>query len=200
MRSVKVALAGGLTVLLLTIGLTLLGSPLSVARTNRPPGRPEEPIATANSSASYCQDAETLPRATSAIRVWLDAVAGPRVTLGVYSRGRRVTSGAHGSGWVGGSVTVPVKPLDRTVYDVTVCISFVVQDETVTLQGTNEPKRLWIEYLRPGRQTWASLAGTIAYHMGLGRAAPGTWIVFLAIALVVAVSMLTSRLLIRELP
>jgi hypothetical protein len=35
--------------------------------------------------------------------------------------------------------------------------------------------------------------------MGLGRAASGTWIVFLALALMLAVVILASRLVLREL-
>src|SRR5271155_2464955 len=121
MRSVKVALAAGLTLLTLAIGLTLLGSPVSVARTNRPPGKPEEVIASTTRGASYCEPDEVLPRGTSAIRVWLVAEAGPRVSVVVYSGGRPITSGERGSHWIGGSVTVPVRPLAHTVSHATVC-------------------------------------------------------------------------------
>lgn len=200
MRSVKLALTAGLTLLALAIGLTLLGSPISVARSNRPLGQPEEPIASVTRGASLCQPHEVLPSGTSAIRVWLEAAAGPRVRLVVYSGGRRVTSGEHGSDWIGGSVTVPVTPLARTVSDAKVCVSFVAQDETVVVQGTVTPPRVWLEYLRPGRRSWASLAGNVAQHMGLGRAPDGTWIVFLALALLVAVAALASRLIVSETP
>jgi hypothetical protein len=200
MRSVKVALTAGLTLLALAIGVTLLGSPMVLARTNRPPGKPEEPIATTDHSASYCQSEETLPHGTSAIRVWLDAVAGPRVTVAVLSGGRPLTSGERGSGWVGGSVTVPVRPLARTVPNATVCVSFALKDETLTVQGTSATQRMWIEYLRPGKASWASLAGALARHMGLGRALPGTWVVFLALALLATAVTIASRVLVRELP
>ena len=115
MRSVKVALAAGLTLLALAIGLTLLGSPMSVARANRPAGQPEEPVASTTQSAHYCEAGEVLPSGTSALRIWLEAAAGPRVNVAVYSNGRLVTDGHRGSDWIGGSVTVPVRPLSRTV-------------------------------------------------------------------------------------
>jgi hypothetical protein len=201
MRSVKVALAAGLTLLVLAIGLTLLGSPPNVARSNRLSGKPEEPIARITEGSSYCQPGELLPRGTSAIRVWLEADAGPRVHLVVYAHGHPVTSGWRGSNWIGGSVTVPVRPLARSVSHADVCVSFSLHDETVTMQGTNGPAPLlWIEYLRPGTRTWASLAGEIARHMGLGRATSGTWIVFVALALLAALVALASSLLIGEMP
>jgi hypothetical protein len=200
MRSVKVALVAGLTLLLLAVGLTLLGSPASVARTNQPPGGSVEPIAIVDHNATYCQAGEVLPRDTSAIRVWLEAASGPRVKLAVYSGGHRLTGGEHGSDWIGGSVTVPVRPLARTVSDATVCVSFAVHDETVTVQGTSQPQRMWIEYMRPGTRSWVSLAGEVAHHMGLGRGLPGTWIVFLALALLVSVAGIASAVLVRELP
>ena len=59
--------------------------------------------------------------------------------------------------------------------------------------------RLIIDYLRPGTSSWLSLAGEVAHRMGLGRAAAGTWIVFLALALLAAAIVLASRLLLREL-
>jgi hypothetical protein len=56
-----------------------------------------------------------------------------------------------------------------------------------------------MEYLRPGRKSWWSLASSVAHHMGLGHAASGTWIVFLVLALMLTVVILASRLALREL-
>jgi hypothetical protein len=56
-----------------------------------------------------------------------------------------------------------------------------------------------MEYLRPQPKSWWSLASSIAYRMGLGRAVGGTWIVFLALALTLAVALLALRLTLREL-
>lgn len=200
MRSVKVALAAGLTLLALAIGLTLLGSPMSVARTNRPAGQPEEPVASTKQSNRYCQADEVLPGGTSALRIWLEAAAGPRVSVAVYARGRLITGGQRGSDWIGGSVTVPVRPLAHAASPATVCVSFALHDETVVVQGSTGPVRMWIEYLRPGTRSWLSLAGEVVRHMGFGRAAAGTWIVFLALALLLAAAGLASRLLVREMP
>lgn len=212
MRSVKIVLAVGLTAVAIAIGLVLAHSPMSVAGTNRIRGQQDEPIASTNRSAGYCQAHEVLPRGSSAIRIWLDAAAGPRVRVVVSSGGREITDGVRGSNWIGGSVTVPVRPLSRTVSGVTICVSFRLRDEIVVVQGhatsstiaAHEGRRalkgrIWIEYLRPGTRSWASLAPEVARRMGLGRAGAGTWIVFAAFALLASVAVLASNLALREL-
>jgi hypothetical protein len=211
MRAVRTALAAGLTLLVIAIGLTLLQSPTSVAHTNGTPSE-EEVIAITSRGASYCQAGELLPRDTTAIRLSLSTFTGPRVTVLVSSGGHRITSGERASGWTSRVVTVPVKPLARAVTGVTVCVSFQLQNETLTVFGKFTPSavaarsgqqtlpgRMWVEYLRPGRRSWASLAPSIARHFGFGRAAAGTWIAFLAIALLAAVAILTSRLVLEDL-
>jgi hypothetical protein len=211
MRAVKVALAAGLALLAVAIALTLLGSPLSVAAANKVPGN-ETAIWETHRGATFCQAHEALPRGTTAIRVWLDAASGPRVSVVVYSRGRVLTSGSRASIWVGGAVTIPVKPVPRAVADVKVCASFRLHDETVIVQGsatsaavaTREgPVALYgkmgIEFLRPSTRSWASQALEVARRMGLGRATPGTWVVLLVLALLASVVALASRLLLREL-
>lgn len=213
MRSVQIALAAGLAVVCVAVGLSLLRSPMSVAATNRPSGESEQPIASTDRGASYCQPGEALPRGTTAIRVWLDASYGPRVRLAVSSGGHPVTEGEQ-AGWTGGSVTVPVKPLPHAVSDATVCATFHLHDETVIVQGnTPAPGRqaarmgphstgasMWIEYLRPGSRSWASLAASVFGHMEFGRATPGPWVVLLALGLLAAVVTLASQLVLKELP
>jgi hypothetical protein len=212
MRGPRIALAAGLAFLGIAVGLTLLHSPMVVAGTNRPAGEPEETVGATNHSAGYCQAGERLPQGSSAIRVWLGAIYGPRVRVEVSSNGRSVTGGESPSGWVGGEVTVPVKPLPRATADAVVCVSFRLREEWVILQGNaTRPAiaarhdgapiagRVWLEYLRPGTRSWASLVGSTARRTGLGRALAGTWIVILALALLVATLALASSLILREL-
>jgi hypothetical protein len=211
MRSVRVALAAGLALLAVAIGLTLLSSPLSVAASNAVPGN-ETAVGETQQGATYCQAHEALASGVTAIRVWLDAAAGPAVSVAVYSRGRVLTRGSRPSIWVGGSVTVPVKPLGRAVSDVTVCASFHVRDETIVVQGSATPPalathegsvslygRMGIEFLRPDRRSWAAQALEVARRMGLGRAFTGTWIVLVALALLASIVVLASRLILKEL-
>ncbi len=211
MRSVKLALLAGFALLAIALALTLLRSPLTVAATNRVPGR-ETAIGGTTAGATYCQAGEVLPRESSAIRIWLNAAAGPHVSVVVYAGEHAITSGSRPSIWIGGAVTVPVRPLAHTVAGTRVCVSFRVHDETVGFQGRPTPAdvaahdgqralegRLTIEYLRPGGRSWLSLAGEVARRMGLGRAAAGTWIVLVALALFAAAVALASRLIVREL-
>jgi hypothetical protein len=211
MRAVRVALAAGLALVALAVGLTLHSTPLSVAASNKVPGN-EGPIWETRHGATFCQAHETLPRGVSAIRVWLDAAAGPRVSIAVYSHGHLLTSGSRASIWVGGAVTIPVKPLPRAFANVTVCASFRLHDETVIVQGsatgaasaTREgPVALYgkmgIEFMRPDTRSWAAQALEVARRMGLGRAGAGTWIALLALALLASIVALVSRLLLREL-
>jgi hypothetical protein len=211
MRGVKLALLGGLGAVAIALVLTLLGSPMSVARTNKVPGN-ETTIWTTTHGATYCQGHEVLPAGISAIRIWLDAAAGPRVNVVVSSRGHTIASGSRGSIWIGGSVTVPVKPLARAVDDVTVCAAFRLHDETIVVQGSSTPRslaaydgrqaldgRMGVEYLRTGTRSWLSLASEVARRMGLGREPAGTWVVLLALALLAGAIALSSRLLVEEL-
>jgi hypothetical protein len=208
----RVALTAVLALLSLAIVLTLLESPMSVARANKPAGIGEEPIAGTTRSNSYCQPHEHLPQGTTAIRVWLDAAAGPRVRLVVTAGGRTLTSGERGSGWSGGSVTVPVRPLSQAVSGVTVCVSFRLHDEAIIVQGNATPAalaahddrralpgRMWIEYLRAGSQSWAALVPSIVRRMGFGRAEPGSWVAFLALGLLATVVVLAASAAFREL-
>jgi hypothetical protein len=200
MGTVKIALGAGLLLLAGAIVVALSRAPASVAGANKAPGGGEALIASTTAGATYCQAREVLPHGTSAIRVWLDAAAGPRVLVSLYSAGRLIGSGTRGSGWTGGSVTVPVKPLTRTFAGVTVCVSFHAHDETIVVQGAYTPPqdeahdggrplpgRISIEYLRPGPRSWLSLVPDVIRHMSLGRAWAGTWIVYLMLALVASI-------------
>jgi hypothetical protein len=211
MRGVKVALATGLALLAAAIGITLLQSPISVAGTN---GIPQEEaiIAVAQRGTTYCQAQEHLPRGTSAIRLGLSATTGPRLSLVVTSGRRVVTSGVRDAGWTTRGVTVPVTPLPRAISEARICVSFPPSNEMVLLYGRETspsiaasvgqqalPGRFWIEYLRPGKGSWASLAPSVARRMGLGRAGAGIWIVLLTLALMMVVATLASNLVLREL-
>jgi hypothetical protein len=211
MPNTKIALLTGLASLAIAVVLTVSQSPMIVAASNKVTGS-EAPIWTTTHGATYCQAHETLPRDTKAIRVWLDAAAGPRVHAVVIAAGHTVVSGTRGSIWIGGSVTIPVRPLPRTIRNVEVCVSFVLHDETIVVQGMPAPAplaahdrrqvlggKMGIEFLRAGGRSWLSLASEIARRMGLGRAPAGTWVALAALALLGTAIALSSRLIVREL-
>jgi hypothetical protein len=212
-RGVTITLILGLALLAVAVGLTLARSPMTVVRASGAFVDTQTPIAATESGADYCQAREILPRGTSAIRVSLFASIGPRVRVTVTSDRRTVASGEQASAWTGGVVTVPVRPLARPVAPVTVCASFRLRDGGVTVLGERTSAaiaarsaggplagRMRIEYLRSGSRTWASLIGSIVRHMALGRATTGAWIVFVALALALAVAVLASSLILRDLP
>jgi hypothetical protein len=212
MRGVQVALAAGLTLVIVAIGLTLSRSPATVAATNKHHAQQESPISSTRRPTSYCQAGETLPRGTTAIRISLGASIGPRVRLLVSVGGRVVTGGEQDSGWTGWVVAVPVRPLSHTLAGVTICASFAPTHETVILLGKRTQAaiaareggrptqgRMWIEYLRPGTRSWASLASSVVRNMGFGRAWSGRGIVLVALLLLAAVAILATRLVLSEM-
>jgi hypothetical protein len=170
-------------------------------------------LADADQRTTVCQSGETLPRETSAIRLRVYAFLGPRVAVQVRANGRVIVHGERGSGWTGGVVTVPVNRLSDARSGVQLCFTlFSNGDETVQLAGEPAagalaarvaagplPGRVRVEYLRPSSATWWSLAPRVARRMGLGRAAAGTWVVFLAIGLMCALLAMCGRLILREL-
>jgi hypothetical protein len=192
----------------IAIGATLSRSPLVVVGSNSVPFHADVEIERGNTSA--CQPTGTIPQGTTAIREALEVRAvGPRVALEVRSGSHVVTNGVETAGWgVATSATVPVRRVSHTIRGGLLCTTigptvepFRVHGALVSRSGGRVLRnvKLIAEYLRPGPRSWWSLASRIAYRMGLGRAPSGTWIVFLAIALMLVVTTFVSRLVLREL-
>ncbi len=210
MTPVRVVLAAGLTLIVIAAVVTLLHAPSTVAASN---GVPRTAIVSKQASVSSgCQGGEALPAGTSAVRLSLDAVIGPRVTVTVLRGSRVVTSGTEGTGWYGSAVTVPVRRVDGGVADVTVCFGLRLETGDVMVVGAPTARavaavadgqplsgRMRIEYLRRGDRSWWSQVVPVVEHMGLGRAASGTWIVLPIAALIAASIALASWLVVREL-
>lgn len=207
---IKIVLGTGLALIALAVFVALLHSPSTVAATNGVPLA--SPLAAIRANASACQRGETLPAGTSAIRMQVEATTGPQVAVGVIVGGRLVTQGTKGTAWYGSAVTVPVRPLAHTLTNATVCLRLSSLSGQVVMfgaptkqavaaiaEGHPLPGRLRIEYLQSARQSWWSLAGAVIEHMGLGRAASGTWIVFPIVAFGLAAIAVGSWTLVREL-
>jgi hypothetical protein len=205
----KIVVVTGLLLGIAAIVITLSQSPVTVAAVNT---TQVAPLGGLQRGTSYCQSNEALPRETSAIRLRAFAFLGPRVTVDVMAHGHIIAHGERGSGWTGGVVTIPVNSLSTARLGVVLCFTFFTnEDETIGLTGepTAEaraardrdatlPGRVRVEYLRPGRSSWWSLAPEVARRMGLGHAPSGTWSVLLLIALMGSVVALCARAL-REL-
>jgi hypothetical protein len=210
MRSVKIALGGGLALLALAIVAVLSHSPLVAVGSNsvqaplyRNGGVP--------GSSNSCQPAGTLPRGTSAVRISLGANVNPKIIVKVFSGARLITRGEQGAGGgLNASATVPVRPVTRAVPNAVVCFTLGPSAEVVGIRGIParpSPSTLYelrdvklrMEYLRRGPSSWWSRVSTIADHFGLGRVPGGTWVGFLVIAVMLAVAALASRLTLKEL-
>jgi hypothetical protein len=210
-KRIAAALAVGLTLVAVALGVTLSRSPLVVSRAN--PTLANGVIANTYDAAQACQGGEIVPAGTSAIRLTLTSDIGPRLGLRVLSGARVATAGVVGNGWTGGSVTVPVRPLAHTLTNARICFELGPGTDRVGIVGISTrpgvaarskggealPGRFKIEYMRTGPNTWWSLAKAVARHMGLGHAPSGTWIAPFLFALMGAVIATASWLTVREL-
>jgi len=208
LASACAALGIGLALTALALVLTLTGAPGEVSASN---GVRLDADLGKTRGVEICQRGETLPRATTAVRLSLEATIGPRVAVAVFAGTHELTGGTRGSGWTAVSVTVPVRALARTVTNATLCFAVARTRVHVDLLGAQTgpasaaqvtggaalPGRLRVEEMRSGRASWASLALSVARRMGLGRAFAGTWVSALAAALMLALALTTSWLLVR---
>ncbi len=212
------ALVAGMALIAGACAWTLSRAPQVVARANFSESV-HKTIASTASPVGACQNREILPRYTTAIRLALTAVVGPEVSVEVLSGHRPLAAGSRGAGWEGDSVTVPVHPPASAASagssnwsPVAVCfalsrlnspvgmLGFRTHDNpAVGREGKRLPGRLRIEYLRPGRASWWSMALAVARRLGLGRAASGTWNAALVGALASMLIALSGWMIMREL-
>lgn len=207
---VGVALAIGLLAIAVGVALTLARRPMAIAAVNLPVTHHELTIAVHDSSA--CQGEETLPAGVDSIRLGLESSIGSRVSVSVLAHGRVLTRGIQTPGWTGASVMVPVRPLARSFSPVEICFALTELNSDIEMLGVPTPPataarsdgkalpgRMHIEYLEPGGRSWWSMANAVAWHLGLGRAASGSWNVFLLLALAALLVGISTRLALREL-
>ena len=206
----SIVLATGLVLIAASVGVTLARSPPTLAGTNGV--HAESLIGVVERAAGACQSGETLPAGTSAIRLSLVSIVGPRVAVRALAGGRAVTRGSTGAGWTSSEVTVPVAPLAHSVSPVKLCVRLSDLNGEVEFKGarTSAPAavsergerlhgRLRVEYVRAGHSSWATLISAVARHVSLGRAGSGLWVVFFILALALSVVALTSWGIVREL-
>jgi hypothetical protein len=207
---IKIVLATGLALVALAVLLVLAHSPATVVASNGVASATV--LGTTTGDARACQAGEALPAHTSAIRLQIEATTGPRVAVAVFAGTNLITRGTQGTGWYGSVVTVPVAPVGRAFAHTTVCFGLSDLTGLVALSGASTSPaiaataggkplsgRLRIEYLRPSGKSWWSRAGSVIAHMGLGRAASGSWIVLPILLLGAGAIALASWTLVREL-
>jgi hypothetical protein len=203
---VWLALVVGFAAFALAITVTASNSPPVVAGTNAV--APEGFVATTRGDATFCQDGETLPRDTSAIRLWVNTNISPSVEALVSSESQLLTRGTQQAGPLTAAIAVPVTPVARTVTDARLCFRLGPAVEPVKLVGGTAPVRrrgeapvlkIRVEYLRAGRRSWWSLLPTLARRIGYGRAPSGAWVVFIPLLLMACAAFIAAGLLLRQL-
>jgi hypothetical protein len=203
MHRVRFALAAGLTVTAVMVGIVMSASPLTVASTNGVPANLA--VAFVNGGKTLCQHVGTLPRGTTAIRVSLSVNVGPRISLEALSGSKVIATGTRDAGWgTDETVTVPVTRVARTARDTRICTTIGPAVEAVQINGlqvrtgTGAPSVLLrMEYMHPGPSSWLSLVPGIARRMGLARAPGGAWVSYLVIMVMLTICALTARLILR---
>jgi len=204
MLRVRLGLATGLVGTAVALVLVLSRPPLVLAGSNGV--APKFAITFTRGSETICQPGRTVPQGTEAIRVSLSPNIGPSVRVQVLDGSRVVTEGNRAAGWgVDETVTVSVRRVAQTAYNTRICTKIGPAVEGIQVNGERVEvggvPAIWLrmEYLRPGRSSWLSLAPSIATRMGLAHAPAGAWVGYLAIAVMLVVCGLASRLVLREL-
>lgn len=206
---IRITIAIGVALLALAVGVGLARSPLVRAGTDGTP-LPTE-IGASSVPTTICQGEETVPAGTTAIRVSLLSLLGPRLKLVARSGGQVVTTGELGYGWTGAVVAIPVKRVVGSHPHTTICVSLAKRQQLVNLRGANtkfspavtEGKqvlagRMRFDYLRPDNRSWLSLALPTARRIGLDIGG-GAGIVLVPLMLLLSVGTLASWLLVRDL-
>jgi hypothetical protein len=207
--NVRVALAICLALMLIAIGVGLARTPPVRAGTDGTP-LPTEVGATF-APDTVCQSEEVLPKGTTIVRMSLLSLLGPGIKLQASAGGQIIATGEKSAGWTGTVIGIPVKPLARTYSHVTICFTLAKRQQLVNYRGAHTtyapavsngtqvlPGRIRIEYLKPGKESWLSLALPTARRIGL-TVGGGGGIVLVLFALVLTVAGLSSWLVVREL-
>ena len=224
MRNVKVTLVVGVVLILAIGALTLTGSPVRTVRV----GTYSNAVLTIVSSDTVvCQPKEVLPKGASAVRISVWAFLGSQVQVKAFSGSRVLTEGTRDADWTTNSVTVPVKPIERTTHNVLLCFSLSPNSEPMLIIGSKKTSsgtavflgrktlapaavlartptkslngRVGMAYIASGRSSWWSRSLSVARHIGLGHVLSGTWIALFLAMLMAVVCVLAIRLTLREL-
>jgi DMSO/TMAO reductase YedYZ molybdopterin-dependent catalytic subunit len=163
-----------------------------------------------------CQAGELTPADTAALRMTIGTYGAAGQPLSVSLKGPRgalVTDGRLGAGWTQGVVRIPVREVRAASDQNRFCIRNEASNNIaiagdrpdpgydLTLDGhTIHDVRMRVDYMRPGRETWASLAPVVAHRFSLAKASwlrHWAWAAYLVLALA-AVAVAAALLLARE--
>jgi hypothetical protein len=171
-------------------------------------------VTTLEPGQRLCQPHQQLPAQAAAARLFAGVYGRPgppmRVTVG---QGARQVAAGSASGYGDGMIRVPLRRVARgPVGDATLCV-LNRGPGRLALGGRPEPPsgtvvgatplqaRVYVGWLRPGRESWLDLAGTVAERAGVGKAGfMGAWTLWAALALIVAAAALALTTVVRWRP
>lgn len=207
LRSVRLALVSVLALGVLALAFVLTEKPRTVLESNS--SATTGGLVTLNrGTAHVCQDGESLPARTRAIRLSVGDFTGPSIAVTATAGQRVLASGTQASGWTGTTVTVPVHGPPTARAPVEICATSGAIVVPLILEGVHAPPaararlsgsgrlvgKLKIEFLGTGQASWLTLAGSVAEHMSRGRAWNGEWVAFVVAILMLAIVFLLCGL------
>ena len=215
----RAVLACGALVLVLVLAHVLVHGRTQIAGTDRVPNNVF--VTDLARGQRLCQGNEIVPAGTAALRMTIGTYGkpGPPLTISITAPGgaragesAEVDRATIAPGWRQGIVILPVPRIAESYGSATVCIrdrgvpialaGTTYPNEygfTDSLDGTALTSEIRIDYLLPGKPSWFSMVGSLAYRLTLGKGSyirPLGWIAPLLLMLVVAGVLV--RLLLRE--
>ncbi len=190
-------LVGGFALLLVTLAVVLAQSAPRSSGSNLVPELGE--AAKLRGPDRRCQEGETVPADTGAVRLLIGTYGRPAPALRLVVQrpgGRIVTRGGAPAGGPEGRVDIPVREVEQAEPGVRVCL-LVGSGGRFVLYGA--AGRVHYEWLRPGSESWLELLPTIAHRFALGRWNPLGPLLLPALALLLAAAWFSAaRLVLRE--
>jgi hypothetical protein len=178
----RLVLAGGLLVLLVTLGVSLLQSAPRRSGTDLTPNYAF--VTGLGATQQVCQGQEILPADTAALVLTIGSYGAPGPALSARVTDRRgglLTSGHLSAGWRQGVVRIPVSHVSTSTGEATVCVRDLGPGAVALGGDPGDPgyhievngrpvfAHLRIEYMRPGSESWLALLPTIVYRFSLGK-------------------------------
>jgi hypothetical protein len=174
-----IALAAGLTVLLVALGFALFDSKPRLAGTNNV--RDPLFVAVVPGGQTVCQSGEGVPANTDRLRVLVGTYGRPvpPMTMTAAGPGARITSRVAGGG-PEGKISFPVPRTRHAVEGLTICLRNGGKQRIAIGGEAIEPVamvgrggtfgRMRFAWYRPGSENWFQLGGTVLHRFGYGNA------------------------------
>jgi hypothetical protein len=172
--------------------------------------------ATVPGGGEVCQPVAPPPNDTAQVQVLIGTNGGPvpDLSLRLLDAARREAAAGHlPAGAREGYVTIPLRRVRAAPAATRACLRIggsskvllggeggPVSSTSEVVDGSQQPGRISLLYLRAGSETWWQLLPTLARRFGLGKASFfGAWTLPLAALLLLGVWVSAVRLLLREL-